>query len=237
MSLRKTGLFASTHETRKGWPLTAGNRTKCGTAPTTASHSAILRGQWPASNIFSARQPRRRQSAVFEFRIGFSVLPPPQYARIASGSLRFRWTALAKSWMRRPISNNSSTTTTAASPLPHSDTGAGLIPLRFVAQQIDTLGLVPQKTCDELTLKFRFCVEMGKGIEKSEQYSSVLIVGTGYSEPMPSPTRSKPFREQSVLYICCICNLPVQLETSKTNEFGKVVHGECYALKIVLKYA
>jgi hypothetical protein len=31
---------------------------------------------------------------------------------------------------------------------------------------------------------------------------------------------------------CCICNRPVLLETSKTDEYGKAVHEECYVLKL-----
>ena len=33
---------------------------------------------------------------------------------------------------------------------------------------------------------------------------------------------------------CAICNKPVQLETSKTDENGRAVHGECYVLKVKL---
>jgi len=33
---------------------------------------------------------------------------------------------------------------------------------------------------------------------------------------------------------CAICNEPVQLETSKTDENGRAVHGECYVLKVRL---
>jgi len=31
---------------------------------------------------------------------------------------------------------------------------------------------------------------------------------------------------------CSLCNEPVELETSKTDEDGKAVHEECYALKL-----
>jgi anti-sigma regulatory factor (Ser/Thr protein kinase) len=31
---------------------------------------------------------------------------------------------------------------------------------------------------------------------------------------------------------CCICNSPVLLETSKTDEYGQAVHEECYVLKV-----
>jgi two-component sensor histidine kinase len=33
---------------------------------------------------------------------------------------------------------------------------------------------------------------------------------------------------------CCICNSPVPLETSKTDEHGQAVHEECYVLKVCL---
>jgi hypothetical protein len=35
--------------------------------------------------------------------------------------------------------------------------------------------------------------------------------------------------------ICDICNKPVKLETSRTDEHGKAVHEGCYLLKISLK--
>jgi hypothetical protein len=34
---------------------------------------------------------------------------------------------------------------------------------------------------------------------------------------------------------CCICNDPVLLETSNTDEYGQAVHEECYVLKVCLK--
>jgi anti-sigma regulatory factor (Ser/Thr protein kinase) len=40
------------------------------------------------------------------------------------------------------------------------------------------------------------------------------------------PRRSQP------LPACCICNSPVLLETSKTDEYGQAVHEECYVLKV-----
>jgi hypothetical protein len=36
---------------------------------------------------------------------------------------------------------------------------------------------------------------------------------------------------------CSICNTSVSLETAKTDEAGKVVCEECYALREVLKHA
>ncbi len=35
---------------------------------------------------------------------------------------------------------------------------------------------------------------------------------------------------------CSICNKPVDLKTTKTNEAGKAVHEECYVLQEMLKY-
>jgi hypothetical protein len=34
---------------------------------------------------------------------------------------------------------------------------------------------------------------------------------------------------------CCICNEPVLLETSNTDEYGQAVHEECYVLKVCSK--
>ena len=31
---------------------------------------------------------------------------------------------------------------------------------------------------------------------------------------------------------CSICDKPVVLENTKTDEFGRAVHGECYLLKL-----
>lgn len=35
---------------------------------------------------------------------------------------------------------------------------------------------------------------------------------------------------------CCICNRPVSLETSKTDELGKAVHRECYVRKTISRF-
>ena len=37
--------------------------------------------------------------------------------------------------------------------------------------------------------------------------------------------------------ICSICDKPVNLETSKTDDFGKAVHEGCYLLRVSLKKA
>ena len=34
--------------------------------------------------------------------------------------------------------------------------------------------------------------------------------------------------------VCAICQMPVAVETSKTDEHGHAVHEECYVLKIQL---
>jgi hypothetical protein len=34
---------------------------------------------------------------------------------------------------------------------------------------------------------------------------------------------------------CSICNEPVELETTKTDEYGKAIHEDCYVLKVRLK--
>jgi hypothetical protein len=36
---------------------------------------------------------------------------------------------------------------------------------------------------------------------------------------------------------CSLCDKPVQLDTSKTDEYGKAVHAECYLLKMRLNRA
>ena len=36
---------------------------------------------------------------------------------------------------------------------------------------------------------------------------------------------------------CCICNQPVLLETSKTDDYGQTIHEGCYVLKLKLKQA
>jgi hypothetical protein len=33
---------------------------------------------------------------------------------------------------------------------------------------------------------------------------------------------------------CSICNEPVELETTKSNEIGEPIHEECYALELSL---
>lgn len=41
--------------------------------------------------------------------------------------------------------------------------------------------------------------------------------------------------EPQRLPLCCICNAPVLLETSKTDEYGQALHEECYVLKLCVK--
>ena len=37
-------------------------------------------------------------------------------------------------------------------------------------------------------------------------------------------------------YLCCICNSPIPLETSNTDESGNPVHEECYVRKTISKF-
>jgi hypothetical protein len=37
--------------------------------------------------------------------------------------------------------------------------------------------------------------------------------------------------------ICGICGTPVKLETTKTDEYGRAVHEQCYILKVKLHRA
>jgi len=46
---------------------------------------------------------------------------------------------------------------------------------------------------------------------------------------MARPTRPE--------HLCAVCNKPVDLKTTKTNDYGKVVHEECYVLRQALKDA
>jgi len=39
------------------------------------------------------------------------------------------------------------------------------------------------------------------------------------------------------LPLCSICNIPVPLETAKTDESGAAIHEECYTLKVMLQRA
>jgi len=44
-----------------------------------------------------------------------------------------------------------------------------------------------------------------------------------------------PIRSEQWLPSCCICNDPIPLERSKTDEYGQAVHEECYVLKVCSK--
>ena len=50
-------------------------------------------------------------------------------------------------------------------------------------------------------------------------------------------TRAIPRPAPTVNFACVICNRPVSLEASRTNELGQAVHGECYAAKTAIKTA
>jgi hypothetical protein len=36
--------------------------------------------------------------------------------------------------------------------------------------------------------------------------------------------------------VCCVYTRPISLETSKTDEHGKAVHGECYVRKTISRF-
>ncbi len=36
--------------------------------------------------------------------------------------------------------------------------------------------------------------------------------------------------------VCCVCTIPIPLETSKTDEHGKAVHEECYVRKTISQF-
>jgi hypothetical protein len=57
---------------------------------------------------------------------------------------------------------------------------------------------------------------------------------------MPRIPRFIPWIRRQVrseLPTCSICNESVELETTKTDEYGKAIHEECYVLKVRLKQA
>jgi hypothetical protein len=37
--------------------------------------------------------------------------------------------------------------------------------------------------------------------------------------------------------ICSICNEPVEINTAKTDEYGKAIHEECYVLILIRRCA
>jgi hypothetical protein len=52
------------------------------------------------------------------------------------------------------------------------------------------------------------------------------------AQPRLNRWRRSDTTGRTPLPACTICNRPVQLETSKTDENGRAVHEECYVLKI-----
>ncbi len=57
---------------------------------------------------------------------------------------------------------------------------------------------------------------------------------------MPNIPRFIPWIRRQVrpeLPTCSVCNEPVELETTRSNENGKAIHEECYVLKFRLKQA
>jgi hypothetical protein len=61
----------------------------------------------------------------------------------------------------------------------------------------------------------------------------VLELKTGrLRQSSPAPASSEPG-----LLRCSLCQMPVPLESSKTDENGKAVHEECYTLRLRLEQA
>jgi hypothetical protein len=50
-------------------------------------------------------------------------------------------------------------------------------------------------------------------------------------------TRIRQFTSKSPFPMCSLCNEPVELETAKTDEAGRVVHEECYVLRMQMEGA
>jgi hypothetical protein len=46
-----------------------------------------------------------------------------------------------------------------------------------------------------------------------------------------------PFNNSSKTVRCSICEKPVNLESTKADEYGRTIHEECYTLKMKLKRA
>ncbi len=36
--------------------------------------------------------------------------------------------------------------------------------------------------------------------------------------------------------VCCVCTIPIPLETSKTDEHGRAVHEECYVRETISRF-
>jgi anti-sigma regulatory factor (Ser/Thr protein kinase) len=64
----------------------------------------------------------------------------------------------------------------------------------------------------------------GKLEIESDGHGTTMRAIVPRSASIPRGTLSLP--------ACCICNSPVPLETSKTEEYGQAVHEECYVLKV-----
>ncbi len=57
-----------------------------------------------------------------------------------------------------------------------------------------------------------------------------LVPWLQMTEKEPAGSERDP--ENFICPNCALCERPVQLETSKADEFGRAVHEECYVLKI-----
>lgn len=48
---------------------------------------------------------------------------------------------------------------------------------------------------------------------------------------------SQSSKGKSAPLLCPMCGKPVAVETSKTDESGRAIHGDCYLLKVKLEQA
>jgi hypothetical protein len=54
----------------------------------------------------------------------------------------------------------------------------------------------------------------------------------------PSPQNVPPkIKSKSSPLLCRICGNPVSVETSKTDDYGRAIHEDCYALKLNFEQA
>lgn len=57
------------------------------------------------------------------------------------------------------------------------------------------------------------------------------------SVPRNAASAGMRFHSHIQVVRCSICEQPVSLESAKTDEYGRTIHEECYALKMKLKQA
>ena len=57
------------------------------------------------------------------------------------------------------------------------------------------------------------------------------------SVPRSAASAGTRFHSHIQVVRCSICEQPVSLKSVKTDEYGRTIHEECYALKMKLKQA